>query len=217
MVDVSNHTWKYLREYWNGDFNYKRHTALPDYLAVIYPGYEFIYDKPIPKEVINSRYEGAEIRKFRPDARCEELNLVVEFDGLPHYQDTSVILKDKVKDAYLARLGYKVVRIPYWIQLTNPVIEHLFGVIMKTEMCTLTYSFSDTTKGDFGLSICPGNMCEAGRQLMIEQFKSLPKVTQKEVLEDLQRCIDNKPENCPNNWIVPNQLLETLARIAMFE
>lgn len=214
MIDVYNHKWKYLRESrLSSDFNYRRNTTLEEYLGAIYPGHEFVYDKPIPKDIVLSRCKGVDIRRFRPDARCEELSLIVEFDGLPHYQDTKVILADRVKDEYLCRLGYKVVRIPYWIQLTNEVIECLFGVNVNEPMCELTYSFSDTSKDDFGLSICPGNMCEAGRETMMDQFKLFPKSTQRAILEDLQRCIDNRPNECPASWIVPNQMMDDLMRI----
>lgn len=51
--------------------------------------------------------------------RSESLKLIVEIDGLPHYQNPIVILKDKEKTKLYEEFGYKVVRIPYFIQLTN--------------------------------------------------------------------------------------------------
>jgi hypothetical protein len=54
--------------------------------------------------------------------------LIVEFDGISHYQSASRILKDADKDADYESLGYKVVRIPYFIQPSTYTIKVLFGL-----------------------------------------------------------------------------------------
>lgn len=58
-------------------------------------------------------------RKIRPDYRSESLKLIIEVDGLPHYQQPDIIKKDKEKTELYKKLGYKVVRIPYFIQLSK--------------------------------------------------------------------------------------------------
>lgn len=100
-------------------------TGLETYLAVIFPEInDWVHDKCIPNTG----------KLYRPDYRSESLKLIVEFDGLPHYQKPDVILKDEEKTRFYQQLGYKVVRIPYFIQLTNSVVKKWFGVNLDIEL-----------------------------------------------------------------------------------
>lgn len=96
---------------------------LGEALAVIFPGKDFVHDKKVPESGVNKR----------PDYRCEELKLIVEFDGAQHYTDVKWCYDDKEKDEAYTKMGYKVVRVPYFVQLCPEVIEHLFGVKMSYE------------------------------------------------------------------------------------
>ena len=97
-------------------------TGLEDYLKLIFLTVtDWIHDKPI------GELNGVKIR-LRPDCRSESLKLIIEFDGLQHYTNPSVIVDDRVKTKVYEDGGYKVVRIPYFIQLTNEVVEIMFGV-----------------------------------------------------------------------------------------
>lgn len=87
-------------------------------LAEIFPDYKFIHDKTVPGAGISNR----------PDYRCEELKLIVEFDGYQHYCQIDTIFKDRLKDEAYTSMGYRVVRIPYFVQLTSDVVKHYFGV-----------------------------------------------------------------------------------------
>lgn len=99
-------------------------TGLDEYLHAIFPTVnDWVHDKPIG--FVNDNY----CRK-RPDYRSELLKLIVEFDGLQHYTSPSNILRDKENTSFYVGLGYHVVRIPYFIQLTNKVVEQLFGIIV---------------------------------------------------------------------------------------
>lgn len=94
-----------------------RFTGLEEYLAVIFPGKKWVHDKAL----------GGGVRS-RPDYRCDELMLIVEFDGTPHYNDPGTIARDMKNQAIYEELGYTVVRIPYFVQLTREVILGLFSV-----------------------------------------------------------------------------------------
>ena len=187
--------WKYLRESSTRYFDADRNTSLAEYLEYIFNGCDFVYDKAIPKDVITSRDPELDHRKFRPDARCEELNLIVEFDGTPHYQDANIILADKMKDEYLAKAGYHVVRIPYWIQLSTSAIYALFEPVANyitcprdVDVCTLPYSFFNPDTKDPGLSISVGSMCELGRERFVQELQRLPDELQFQVYEDIMTC-----------------------------
>lgn len=78
--------------------------------------------KTLPKEL--------KCRK-RPDYRSEELKLIIEFDGKPHYDKPQKIFDDYSTKELYEKYGYKVVRIPFFIQLTNKIVKQLFGVDVK--------------------------------------------------------------------------------------
>ena len=78
---------------------------------------EIIFDARVPKIT----------RQFRPDYRSEKYKLIVEFDGDQHYRSAKHIIEDKTRVQILADAGYRVIRIPYFVQLTEPVVSELFG------------------------------------------------------------------------------------------
>lgn len=187
----------YLRENIKGkDKKQSCITSLEKYLRAIYPETDdWVWNKPIPASVQKrlSKNANFKTRHFRPDAFSESLCLAVEFDGLPHYQSLRAILNDKKKDAFYRSLSsLRVVRIPYWIQLSRTNIKYLLGVDVKDEMCTLDYSFFDSPRKGFGLSISPAAMNAHGferfcREVSKEDF---PDETRRILRNDLSCVYD---------------------------
>ena len=138
-------------------------TGLEDYLKVIYPNIkDWIHDKTLGK--IN----GVSYRS-RPDYRSEDLKLIIEFDGLPHYTNPDIIEKDS-KNTYLyAGFGYKVVRIPYFIQLTKKAVETLFDINVSEDL----FNGLVPSLGIKGRNT-PAYLCPAGIQRMAKEFKIFP-------------------------------------------
>ena len=131
-----NKKWGYLRETKEDaikagidkKYNIGR-TGLEEYLEVIFPEVkDWIHDKTTGIYLDGKKFNG------RPDYRSEKLKMIVEFDGLPHYKNPDVIINDEIKNTIYEEAGYKVVRIPYFIQLSNDVVEKLFGVKIKEEL-----------------------------------------------------------------------------------
>lgn len=135
-------------------------TGLDDYLKVIFPQItDWVHDKTIPNS--NS--------KKRPDYRSEELKLIIEFNGLPHYQKPDIILKDIEKEKLYISLGYKVVIIPYFIQLTNKAVKTLFGVDIKETL------FDESIPSLLSCDECtPAYLCPLGITRMAKDFKNFP-------------------------------------------
>ncbi len=52
---------------------------------------------------------------------------MVEFDGNQHYQRAAHVLGDQRRDEIVRAAGYRVIRIPYFVQLDDRVIDALFG------------------------------------------------------------------------------------------
>ena len=138
-------------------------TGLEDYLKVIFPqADDWIHDKAIGK-VNDTNY------KSRPDYRSEKLKLIIEFDGLQHYTKPDIIEKDLRTTELYKSFGYKVVRIPYFIQLSKKAVKTLFDVDLSEELFDETIS----SLGIEGQNT-PAYLCPAGVKRMAEEFKKFP-------------------------------------------
>lgn len=139
-------------------------TGLDKYLSVIFPKTtDWIHDK-----AIGILPDGTKSRK-RPDYRSESLKLIIEVDGVPHYDNPETIRNDIESTKMYERAGYKVVRIPYFIQLSNKAVKTLFGVEVKEDL----FDDSVPSMGIQGKNT-PAFMCQHGVKRMAEEFKKFP-------------------------------------------
>lgn len=170
MSDNNNRKWGFLRETKelaqkagiDKDTDLIR-TGLDEYLYVIFPGVsDWVHDKAIGK--IN----GVVSRK-RPDYRSETLKMIIEFDGLQHYTSPTNIIRDKDNTKFYEELGYQVIRIPYFIQLTNKVVEQLFNVKVEEPL----FDESIPSLGPQGQNT-PAFLCYSGIKRMAEEFRKFP-------------------------------------------
>ena len=138
-------------------------TGLENYLKVIFPKIDdWIHDKALG-------LVSGKIYRSRPDYRSEELKLIIEFDGLQHYTKPDIIEKDFKNTKLYISFGYKVVRIPYFIQLTNKAVKTLFDVDVSEELFDETIS----SLGIEGQNT-PAYLCPAGLKRMAEEFTKFP-------------------------------------------
>ena len=138
-------------------------TGLDEYLKVIFPETkDWLHDKAF------GEHNGQKY-KIRPDYRSESLKLIIEFDGLPHYKNPNTIEKDYINQKVYENNGYKVVRIPYFIQLSNDVVEKLFGITVKESLFNATIP-SLGINGRQSLAY----LCPAGIRRMAKEFLEYP-------------------------------------------
>ena len=95
---------------------------------------------------------------YRPDFRSERHRLIVEFDGPEHYRSAKKILGDVERDRALTCVGYRIVRIPYFVQLTHVVIATLFGEIAIHHGDFLNFPHGFIAK----TVVMPADFCELG-------------------------------------------------------
>ncbi len=139
-------------------------TGLEEYLAVIFPDtQDWIHDKG--GVILN----GKKLRT-RPDYRSESLRLIIEVDGTPHYTNPYTILCDAEKTKQYNEAGYKVVRIPYFIQLSKSAVKELFDVDVVQEL----FDESIPSIGIKGQNT-PAYLCHEGIKRMAKEFKRFPK------------------------------------------
>lgn len=85
----------------------------------------------LDRDVVANRIVPGLARRFKPDYRSERHRVIVEFDGDEHYRSVRKILGDVEREAVFAEAGYRVVCVPYFVQLTRPVITDLFGGLAR--------------------------------------------------------------------------------------
>ena len=138
-------------------------TGLDEYLAVIFPNtHDWIHDK-------GGVELGGKKLGTRPDYRSESLKMIIEFDGLPHYTNPDVILKDIQNTKNYEKAGYKVVRIPYFIQLSKDAVKELFDVDLDQEL----FDESIPSLGLKGRNT-PAYLCHEGVKRMAREFLRFP-------------------------------------------
>lgn len=184
-VDLNRSSrWKILRE----KIDDESFTSLRTYLQKIYPNEDFAYDTIIPSEIRRSRGINPRFSRCRPGARCESLNLIVEYDGPQHYQSFRTATMDHLKDQEWRSAGYLVIRIPFWIQLSRAYILDRFKIDPDDEMCGFTFSFatSDPVDGAFNL---PCSFCEPGIRRFCREFDRLRGDLQNQVRTDMEETV----------------------------
>mgnify|MGYP004449087663 FL=1 len=159
-------------------------TGLNEYLKVIFPNTsDWVHDRVVP-DLIDQN--GKKVKTI-PDYRSESLKLIVEFDGIQHYTNPDNIDKDIKKTKVYEQAGYKVVRLPYFIQLTNKVVKQLFDVDVKEQL------FDESYPSLCSDSQCsPAYLCYKGIKRMAEEFKKFP--------EQYEININTLKTQDPDNW-----------------
>jgi hypothetical protein len=155
-------------------------TGLDEYLAVIFPEIsDWIHDKSIGE--LNGRKS-----RCRPDYRSESLKLIVEFDGLQHYTSPDKIIDDFEKKRAYEEAGYKCVRIPYFIQLTQSSVKTLFDVDVLDSLFNPDVPSLNIEKP---YPCSPAYLCPAGIERMAKEFKLFPEqyTTNVKYLEGLNK------------------------------
>lgn len=125
--------------------NYLTEEKLGLFLNEFFPN-DFIHNKCVNKS-LNKR--------FKPDYCSEKMKIIIEFDGYLHYNNSKQIKRDFKKDLEYLNLGYKIIRIPYFIQLSDNLIKIIFNKKI---------SFLQNYKNGFidSKALLPADYCELG-------------------------------------------------------
>lgn len=153
-------------------------------LEKLFPNNVFVHNKFLKhdgKYVINDFGQ-----KIRPDYLCEEMKLIVEFDGDSgkngHYTDPFVIIKDYDNTAVLSNLGYEVIRIPFYVQLDKSAIKYFLNIDYDDNLYD--------TVNDHGfkhpLITLPSQFCEAGIYRFLNDLTYMPKDILIKIIESLE-------------------------------
>lgn len=141
------------------------------------PEYNFVYERAVP---------GASLIGARPDYRCDTLSLIIEMHGFHHYCSPQQIYGDdkKDKDWHIA-LGYRIVRIPYFVQMCDGLISMVTKGHVKTYRQKWLHGFI----GDKVL--LPANFCERGVQ-RFKQDLEIYSFAKEEIIQSLKEKVNKK-------------------------
>ena len=148
--------------------SYLTESTLNDILEKIF-NLKFIHDKTVPKSNI----------KNRPDYRSDELMLIVEFDGYLHFSNAKTILADILKDETYSKMGYKIIRIPYFVQLNSETIKYYFNVNFEMNL-TYPHGFIDNS------AMLPCDFNSLGLKRYNDILNSLPENIQVSIIDSLK-------------------------------
>ena len=138
-------------------------------LNELFPDNDFIHDKAVP---------GSTNKRLRPDYRSDKMKIIIEFDGDSHYCKAQRIKTDIIKDKDYENLGYKVFRIPYFIQMSSKLIKMIFNIDRGYNQ-KYPNGFIDKK------AILPADFCELGIELFKKDLKKFSYCKQ-EILDSLK-------------------------------
>ena len=120
--------------------------------------------------------------RFRPDYRSDDLKLIIEFDGDAHYTKASTIIRDARKDKEMKKYNFRVIRIPYFIQLCDNL--ELCNSVLKTKTHQVyPHGFiSDSC-------VLPADFCELGIEKFENDLNNRFEWARNEILESIENKI----------------------------
>jgi hypothetical protein len=121
---------------------------------------------------------------------------IVEFDGDAHYRDPLKIKVDRDKDRIALGLHYRVVRFPYWIQLTTETLDFYFGL-----QADVIQSFAH---GFITTKLFPASFCELGISRFRAELASLPASVRDSVVASLRDRINEHGRE----YVIPTSINE---------
>lgn len=135
------------------------------------------------KEIVGDAWVGREIAipesKLRWDMvyKHSDKMVAVEFDGDSHYRDSLVIKRDREKDDLAMLLDIKLIRIPYWVQLTTETLKFYFDLDAEINQ--------DFPHGFITTKIFPASFCDLGVERFFYELAQLPDGVQDGVIASL--------------------------------
>lgn len=149
------------------------------------------------KQIVGEAWGGSQLtvpgskRRWDMWFRDRDSSVIVEFDGDEHYRNTLKIKADNEKDAAACEHGFKIVRVPYWVQLDTITLKHWFGIDVLIEQ--------DFPHGFIVTKIFPASFCAMGIARFERELASLPEAVRGAVMKSLR----DRAEEHGVEYVVP--------------
>jgi hypothetical protein len=148
----------------------------------------------ISKSVSFDMKTNVKIERYRGDITINNKYLI-EFDGYQHYTQSEVFIRDSYKDATWEVKSEinKVIRIPYFVQLTTETFKYYFDDLLKD----LSVEVEVTSNYPHGFidkkAILPANFCSIGERRFFSEVEYLPFSVVDSIVSSLMK-INKTPE-----------------------
>jgi very-short-patch-repair endonuclease len=155
-------------------------------LQRLYPNREWIYNEYLRDDtgkIVKTKVG----KRVRPDFINKELKLVIEIDGdntirRGHYSTAEEVLNDQEKDECYQRMGYRVVRIPMYVQLDQKMVKQYFGIDYEKDLYPTCHMHGFAHP----LILLPADFCELGVERFEKEMAQLPDSVRKEIIGTLK-------------------------------
>ena len=140
-------------------------------------------------DLMNRGYHGDPIYV---DVVCEPESIVVQIDTVEDYRVPARILATYKKEEVLTGLGYKFIRIPFFVQINTETLRHFFGTdatLPGDKECFQMsgfYALDDYEQYNEPNPYVPASYCSLGGNKFIADLYSLPAGAFKEVTNSLK-------------------------------
>lgn len=167
---------------------YLNEKNLGQMLEYLYPDSIWIHNETIPGDITEMRsninkLKNFKRRRFRPDYRNEKDSIIVEFDGITHYQSSVAYWNDIERKIYYNELGYELIQIPYFVQPTKEILKLYFGIDIDSDLTEKLNGFNViNNKSNRNL---PSSFSEDGIRRFINEFKEFDDIVQNEIMSTL--------------------------------
>lgn len=115
--------------------------------------------------------------------------IAIEFDGDRHYWDSTTIRLDNIKNKIAEESGIKVIRIPYFIQLTKETFKYYFGFSIDIEQ--------DFPHGFITTKIFPASYSRLGYLRYTNELKNLPE----NIVKDIDNSLKKQSEKYGSEYV----------------
>ena len=145
-----------------------------------------IFSTLFGKEDVISQYkeETYPFKKYKYDILVKSKKLIIEFDGELHYTDINTIKRDLIKNNII-ELGYTLIRIPYFVQLTTDVFNYLFPGIDVVINQNYPHGFIDKK------AKLPSNFCSHGELKFLQDLEKFSFIKE-DIINSLKNSFEQK-------------------------
>lgn len=127
--------------------------------------------------------------KIQPDFILNNQNIIVEVDGqdyrVGHYTSAKTCVDDMEKDETYKKYGWKLVRIPAYIQLDKGMIKFLFGLEYNEDLYPACHQHGFLHE----LISLPADFCNLGLLRFYKEMDVWPAVVKDKILDTLKERI----------------------------
>ena len=158
-------------------------------LQRLYPNQEWKYNEYLRDDtgmVVNTKVG----KRVRPGFICKELKMVIEIDGdntirRGHYSKAEEVLNDQEKDKCYKAMGYRVIRIPMYVQLDQTMVKYYFGIDYEKDLYPTCHMHGFAHPQ----ILLPADFCELGVERFEKEMTQFPESVRTIIIETLKERI----------------------------